>query len=87
MSYPETYVHEDHDGGRLTVDPSRQPYSAGIWVDSRECFVPLTKVAELVNAIWDRAKQSAHEQGKLPCPHPQCGPCSFDRAITEETPR
>lgn len=85
MSYPETYQHEDHDGGRLTVDPAKRN-NAGIWIEA-DCFVHISHVAALVDAIWARAQQSAHEQGKLPCPHPQCGPCSFDRAMPKETPR
>jgi hypothetical protein len=78
------YLYTDVDADRLVVFTAVIPdLGPGINVktDQFGASFPLADVAALVDGIWSAAQQAAHEQGVVPCPHPRCGPCSFDRAI------
>lgn len=47
------------------------------------CTIPVAKVPQLVAILQTWAQHAAHQAGQLPCPHPNCGPCSFDRDLAE----
>lgn len=52
--------------------------------DSSE-FTPVLYAVVLRHGYaWTQATEHAHQ---LDCGHPDCGPCSFDRAIPKETTR
>ncbi len=84
-----SYSYVDVDEDRLATFTAVIPeVGVGINVVTSPggCSVPLADIAAFVDGIWAAAQQAAHEQGQLPCPHPRCGPCSFDRAMPAPAP-
>lgn len=83
----EEFKYTDVDGDKLEIFTAVIPdLGAGINVrtDQLGASFPLADVPKLIGAIWAKAQQAAHFHGQLPCPHPNCGPCSFDRATPKE---
>lgn len=80
------YSYTDLDGDRLAVFTSVIPdLGAGINIrtDDAGASFPLADVPDLVEAIWAKAQQAAHDRNHLPCPSPNCPPCTADARLAE----
>lgn len=83
----DAYKHTDVDGDRLIINDADINDTPGVYfrTDPNGSSVALADLPALVEGIWSAAQRAAHALGVLPCPHPRCGPCSFDRANPKES--
>ena len=81
MSYLYQFTDADGDvAAAKPVNDSKQGHVVWLQTSSNGSYIPVDRLPEFIKGLQDTAMTAAHRAGE-DCHVPDCGPCSFDRAI------
>ena len=82
----DLYKFTDADGDGAVAEPIvDKEQGPVVWLQAFSyagtgCYIPVDRLPEFIKGLQDMAMTAAHKARK-DCHVPDCGPCSFDRAI------